>query len=495
MLTEEDMDQITAQGLSREIIYRQINRFKEGFPSLNIHRAALINDGILRMKPQEVWELSKSFDTRKRGRHIIKFVPASGAATRMFKSLYEYVEQNSTHPEVESILKQTHRFAFASDLMKKLDGKPVQEDPQGAISTLIHPSGLGYGSLPKALIPFHKYDEGSRTALEEHLSEGALYAAETGSIARIHFTVSPEHREAFEQHVSQVLPLYETKYKIKYEISYSQQKKSTDTIAVTPDNQPFREENGSLLFRPAGHGALLENLNDLNADLIYIKTIDNVVPDIHKEDTILYKKALGGLLLSLQEQTFEYLKHLDEELNPSESLMEEICHFFETKLCGKLPKRYTSLKKQEQIELLKKLLNRPLRICGMVKNEGEPGGGPFWVMDKEGNESLQIAESSQISESQKHLMKNATHFNPVDLVCGTKDYRGKKFNLKEFVDHATGFISLKSKNGRELKAQELPGLWNGAMANWNTIFVEVPISTFSPVKSVGDLLRPQHQCK
>ena len=341
--------------------------------------------------------------------------------------------------------------------------------------------GLGYGQKPKGLVTFHAYPEGGRKAVEEHLVESAVYAAARG-VARIHFTVSPEHIAGFETLLAEKVPVYEQRFGIRYDISFSVQKPSTDTIAVNPDNTPFRQDDGTLLFRPAGHGALVENLNEIDADLVFIKNIDNVTTDAQRGDTIRYKKVLAGILLDLQDRAFEYLKAL--EVGGAE--LEPIVEFIEQRLCVKLPADYDSA-------LLRAVLDRPIRVCGMVRNEGEPGGGPFWASNADGTQSLQIAESSQIAPADQPLMKAATHFNPVDLVCGVRDSKGRKFDLRRYTDPATGFISSKSSGGRELRAQELPGLWNGMMSRWNTIFVDVPITTFSPVKVVQDLLRPQHQ--
>lgn len=489
MRTETELTQIQTHGLTPEKVDQQLNYFINGFPFLNISRAAVIGDGIVQLDSEATCALQTAYRNRKNDRRIVKFVPASGAATRMFKALFEYIDNGVVTPSVKEVIENLDRFAFASQLRALLG---AETNPQNIIRQIILPSALGYGSAPKALIPFHSYEQGGRTALEEHLSEGALYAATEEGKVGIHFTVSPEHQAGFENLVKDVLPSYEAMYGVRYEVTYSQQKSSTDTIAVNLDNSPFREADGSLLFRPAGHGALLENLQDIDADLIFIKTVDNVAPDSRKKDTILYKEVIGGLMLVLQGRCFAYLRAL--EVGPvSEALLHEMACFFEEALCGKLPTGFANKPASEQATILQGLFNRPIRVCGMVKNEGEPGGGPFWVSEADGSESLQIAESSQIDPQQASLMAEATHFNPVDLVCGTKDYRGNKFNLSAFVDSNTGFISTKSKNGLPLKAQELPGLWNGAMARWNTIFVEVPITTFSPVKVIEDLLRPQHQ--
>ena len=404
----------------------------------------------------------------------------------MFKALFEFLNDGVRSREVDELLAGLDRFAFAERLAEFTGGS---RDPRTVVSNILT-EGLGYGTLPKALILFHRYPDRNRTAFEEHLAEGALYAAGAGSEVCIHFTVSAEHREQFERLAAETVPFYEARFGVKYRIGYSCQKPSTDTLAVNPDDTPLRDGQGRLLFRPAGHGALIENLNEIDADLVFIKTVDNVAPDRLKSDTVIYKEMLAGLLLDLQRQAFGYLRRLDAGERVS---AEEMASFVSGRLCRRLPASFAALEPQRQVGLLRELLDRPIRVCGMVKNEGEPGGGPFWVREADGGESLQIAESSQIAPQQKGLMTAATHFNPVDLVCGVRDYLGRKFDLTRYVDPQTGFISSKSQQGRPLKALELPGLWNGAMARWNTVFVEVPISTFSPVKVVGDLLRPQHR--
>lgn len=353
--------------------------------------------------------------------------------------------------------------------------------------------GLNYGQLPKGLLLFHNYSDGARTPLEEHLVEGALYAASEG-IVHLHYTVSPEHKALFEAKVSQAKAKYESLYNVKFDISFSVQKPSTDTIAVNPDNTPFRNADGSLLFRPGGHGALIENLNEIDADVVFIKNIDNVVPDRIKEDTVKYKQVIAGILVSLQAKAFEYVKVLESGVYDHAKL-EEIIRFVQRDLCCRKPD-IKDLEDAELVIYLKTKLNRPMRVCGVVKNVGEPGGGPFLTFNTDGTISLQILESSQIDKNNTEYMKmftEGTHFNPVDLVCATKDAYGKHYNLPDYVDRSTCFISNKSKSGKELKALELPGLWNGAMSDWNTVFVEVPLSTFNPVKTVNDLLREQHQ--
>ena len=477
MFTEKDLHQIEQHGLTREAVERQIENFRRGFPFLKVVRAASPGDGVVVVDAAAANAAQARYEQAAHGLSVVKFVPASGAATRMFKELFEFVNEGKRGKGIDTLLENIERFAFWPELKAVL---PEGADDRTVVSCIVK-QGLNYGQKPKGLVTFHAYADGARKAVEEHLVEGAAYAS-TDGVARIHFTVSPEHRAGFESLLAEKVPLYEKRFGIRYEISFSVQKPSTDTIAVNPDNTPFRQEDGSLLFRPAGHGALIENLNEIDADVIFIKNIDNVTTDAQRGDTVRYKKVLAGVLLDLQERAFEYLRALDVEgceLAP-------IAEFIEKRLCVKLPADYDSA-------LLRAVLDRPIRVCGMVRNEGEPGGGPFWVANPDGTESLQIAESSQISPDDMPLMKSATHFNPVDLVCGVRTSQGGKFDLRRYTDPSTGFISSKSSGGRELRAQELPGLWNGAMARWNTVFVDVPITTFSPVKVVQDLLRPQHQ--
>ena len=477
MFTKEDLQQIEQQGLTKAQVEQQIENFRKGFPYLNIVRAAAAGDGVLVMSDEEIAKAEARYEEASANIKVVKFVPASGAATRMFKELFEYVNDDKRTPGIDKLLDNIEKFAFWPELSKYI----MPDSPDEEIVESIVKTGLCYGSKPKGLVTFHSYPEGNRKAVEEHLVEGALYAR-SGDEVYIHFTVSSEHMGGFWDVLGATQPYYEERFGVKYNISFSVQKPSTDTIAVNPDNTPFRTDEGKLLFRPAGHGALIENLNDIDADVIFVKNIDNVTTDERRGDTVKYKKALAGLLLELQEQAFEYLKVL--EVGGAE--LEPIAKFVEEELCVKLPEDYNT-------ELLKAVLNRPIRVCGVVRNQGEPGGGPFWVDGGDGTESLQIAESSQIAPEDMHLMKSATHFNPVDLVCGVKDSRGGKFDLTQYTDPSTGFISSKSSGGRDLRAQELPGLWNGAMAKWNTVLVEVPITTFSPVKVVQDLLRPEHQ--
>lgn len=477
MFTHEEITQIEAHGLSVAAVEKQIENFRNGFPSLPVVRAAAGGDGVKQFDAESVAEREAYYTDNLRDLKTIKFVPASGAATRMFKELFEYVNDDKRTAGIDKLIVNLEKFAFFPELAKYLQ---PQIDDKDVVRNIII-DGLAYGAKPKGLVTFHAYKEGARKPVEEHLVEAALYASSNGE-ANIHFTVSPEHQDGFETLLKERQSYYEQKFGIKYNVSFSIQSPATDTIAVNPDNTPFRTDDGKLLFRPAGHGALITNLDKLDADVVFVKNIDNVTTDERKTDTVTYKKVLAGELLRLQSRAFELLRAFER----GEDVTAEATSFIVNDLCCKLPENASR-------ELVIETLDRPIRVCGMVKNEGEPGGGPFWVRDDKGREQLQIAESSQIAAEDMHLMKEATHFNPVDLVCGIKRYDGTKYDLTQYTDPKTGFISSKSAGGRELRAQELPGLWNGAMANWNTIFVEVPISTFSPVKVVQDLLRPEHQ--
>ncbi len=477
MFTKDDLTQIKQHGLTEAQVERQIENFRSGFPYLQIVRAASADDGVMTLDKEQIAAAVARYEEAAAALDIVKFVPASGAATRMFKELFEFVNDGKYTKGIEQLLDNIEKFAFWEELAQYI----VPDSPEEEIVEEIIKGGLNYGSKPKGLVTFHAYTDGNRKAVEEHLVEGAAYARR-GDKVRIHFTVSKEHKEGFCELLAAKQPIYEERFGVKYDISFSEQKSSTDTIAVNPDNTPFRTEDGRLLFRPAGHGALIENLNDIEADIIFVKNIDNVTNDAHRADTILYKKALAGVLLQLQQQSFEYVKAMEN----GSATLDDVARFVEDKLCVKLPEKWDAA-------TLQNILNRPIRVCGVVRNQGEPGGGPFWVKTADGMQSLQIAESSQIAPEDMHLMKSATHFNPVDLVCGVRGVSGEKFDLTQYTDPATGFISSKSSGGRELRAQELPGLWNGAMAKWNTVLVEVPITTFSPVKVVQDLLRPEHQ--
>jgi hypothetical protein len=499
MLTQQDLKQIAQRGISEEQINTQLKQFETGFPFLRLEAAASVEKGIVapneadRKKYVDAWQQYKA-----NGHRVVKFVPASGAASRMFKNMFAFVDADYDVPTTDfekKFFNDIEKFAFYGALNEaclKNEGKGIKElmaagNYKAVAANMLRKEGLNYGQLPKGMLLFHKYAEGARTPMEEHLVEGALYASSNGE-AHVHFTVSHEHIEFFKQKVAEKADGFASKYGIKYDITFSEQKPSTDTVAANPDNTPFREADGSLLFRPGGHGALIENLNEIEADVIFIKNIDNVVPDRLKPETTEWKQVIAGLLVSLQEKAFEYLRLLDA--GASEEQIKEIAAFVKTCLCTD-PKG-----QKEDADYLRRKLNRPMRVCGVVKNVGEPGGGPFLTYNQDGTVSLQILESSQIDTNNEAYMKmftQGTHFNPVDLVCAVRDYKGQPFCLPDFVDKTTGFISSKSKGGKELKALELPGLWNGAMSDWSTVFVEVPLGTFNPVKTVNDLLRDQHQ--
>lgn len=506
MFTLEDKELLAQKHMTEDQLCRQLDQFRTGFPFLRLAAAASPGKGISVMDDTELKQCKTAWNAYLDGNgRVVKFVPASGAASRMFKNLFEFLDGDADQPETDfmkTFFAHIHEFAFfdaLNDACVVNEGMEVDDlidegDYKSVIYYLLNEEGLGYGKLPKGLLQFHAYDDSVRTPLEEHLVEGALYAKGKDNVVHIHFTVSPEHRPLFETLVEQKKEQYESLFKVKYDISFSEQKSSTDTIAATIDNQPFRNDDGSLLFRPGGHGALIENLNDLDADIVFIKNIDNVVPDRLKDVTVDYKQVIAGKLATLQAQAFDYLKQMDE-CQPSRNELDKIYLFLNLNFSLVVPEVET-LTDDQLASLLRTELNRPMRVCGMVKNVGEPGGGPFLAYNTDGSISLQILESSQIDTSNEtyvKMFKEGTHFNPVDLVCAIKNYKGEKFDLKQYVDEATGFISSKSKNGKELKALELPGLWNGAMSQWNTAFVEVPLETFNPVKTVNDLLREQHQ--
>jgi len=515
MFTNTDIQQIEKKGIQLSEIEKQISSFRKGFPFMKLLRSATIGNGIICLTEDKITEAIDLYSKKvENNLQPVKFVPASGAASRMFQSLFSFREAALDNQTAETLLAQGHhksvkqffdhlqQFAFYDELEKGVEGI---KDKEGLtryseiLNFVLSEKGLNYGFLPKGLLKFHQYTEGPRTPVEEHMIEGALYGANSQREVKLHFTVSPEHLEYFKQKTAEAAEVFEPKFGVKYYILFSEQRPSTDTIAVDPDNNPFRNTDGSLLFRPGGHGALLDNLNEIKGDIIFVKNIDNVVPDRLKDETVHYKKALAGLLLNYQEKVFNYLLWLETEptLIPDEKL-DEIAAFIEKELCTEPAEKFASFDKMSAVHYLFTKLNRPIRICGMVKNQGEPGGGPFWAKNADGTVSLQIVESSQIDMNdteQKNIAANSTHFNPVDLICGVNNYKGKKFDLKQFSDPETGFISHKSKEGKPLKALELPGLWNGAMSDWNTLFVDVPAITFNPVKTVNDLLREEHQTK
>ncbi len=494
-----------------DTIASQFYFFQHGIPKIKLNRPATLNDGILPISKKQASDYAASFDVHKNQFKLLKFVPASGAASRMFMFLSEFL--NDYKGDHEAIIEYIHRKNDLNLLLflKSIDKFPFYEDIVQLVKKLFHdyndwnvdaknyafikimlsPQYFDFASQPKGILPFHKYKNHTTTAIEEHLIECINYAT-TNKKSFVHFTVSEEHQKRFEIIISDFKR--KNKSQIDIEVSYSYQNKCTDVLAYNIQNAPLRDEHHNLIFRPAGHGALIENLNQLDADLIFIKNIDNVIQH-QSEIIVLYKKALAGILVEYQKRIFEYVKILQKEIISDEEIA-VLLTFLNTKLSLKVTQDFSNFSQKSQIDYLFNALNRPIRVCGMVQNEGEPGGGPFWVADKTGNLSLQIIEASQVShldKVQRDMLDNATHFNPVDLVCGIKNHEGNKFNLHDFVDNSTGFIVEKTKNGIPFKAFELPGLWNGAMANWITIFVEVPIITFNPVKTVNDLLKTAHQ--
>ena len=505
MFSKEDLLQIQQKGMSEAQIEAQLECFRKGFDFLKLKGAASVGEGIIAPSDDEAEAYIQAWnDYKVEGHCITKFVPASGAASRMFKNVFEFLNADYEVPttDFEKIFfAHIHSFAFFDALNdacflnegKGVDALIEEGNYKAVAENMLGEEGLNYGQLPKGLLQFHAYEDCAKTPVEEHLTEAALYASSRGE-AEVHFTVSSEHRELFEELLERVVPEAQAKHKITYKVSLSEQKPSTDTIAVNMDNTPFRTGEGKLLFRPGGHGALIENLNDLESDIVFIKNIDNVVPDRLKSDTVFWKQVIAGVLVQAQKKVFGFLRLLDSGKFSHDDL-EDMIRFLRHTLCYDVP----NLKNLEDTELhifLKKKFNRPIRVCGVVKNVGEPGGGPFLAYNPDGSISLQILESSQIDQNNPEYVEmftKGTHFNPVDLVCAVRNYKGEKFNLPDYVDPATGFISYKSKDGKELKALELPGLWNGAMSDWNTIMVEVPLTTFNPVKTVNDLLRPQHQ--
>ena len=507
MLTDVDITYLDEKGISKEVFEEQLSRFRNGFPYIRVERPAIVSDGISVLEESDrndcidVW---RNYLTQNK--MIVKFVPSSGAASRMFKSLYGFLSKGKNElndKDVACFFDNLENFAFLSSLNSKckrnegIDALMLRERGRylDVVNNLLGKKGLNYGFLPKGLLLFHDYADGARTPFEEHLVESTMYAKNSRGEVNLHFTVSEEHVPYFKllwesrkEHVSY-------RYGADFNVSFSVQNHATDTVAVDMDNNPLRGEDGNLVFRPGGHGALLKNLNDIDADIIFIKNIDNVSPDIYKQPTVENKFMLAGMLVKLQKTIFEYHSALESGTSLSDDSIQKMLDFCQQKLC--VVNKFNPLEtKADKIAYLKMVLDRPLRVCGMVKNQGEPGGGPYMCQCPNGTISAQILESSQFDESneeQMSILRNATHFNPVDIVCGVKNYKGEKYDLAKYVDPNTGFISIKSKNGKDLKALELPGLWNGAMSDWNTIFVEVPIETFCPVKVINDLLRNEHQ--
>ncbi|MBW1799025.1 MAG: DUF4301 family protein [Deltaproteobacteria bacterium] len=500
MFTDEDIRQIEDHGLTLEEVNRQLDIFKMPLPYLDLDRPCTAGDGIKIIDKGEMQALMETYEREAPKLGCVKFVPASGAASRMFKTLLGFLNRDkeiireSVASEAEggkrdaqdllAFMDGTRRFAFFEDLKSVISRNELDIDKL-----------LERGQFTEIILKFHGYPEVSRTAFEEHLVEAAFYVADRNRECRLHFTVSHEHLREFEGLLDKVVPVYEEKYDASFHVTFSMQKKSTDTLAVDLENMPFRQKDGKILFRPGGHGALIENLNDLEGDIIFVKNIDNVVPDRLKPDTFKWKKILGGYLIDIQSRVFSFLKELSTG-TPDEAFLDRVMDYVKDELCLTVPVAKEKAPGGEKRTFLMETLNRPIRVCGMVKNVGEPGGGPFWVRDKSGGSSLQIVEMAQVdpdSKDHQKILTSSTHFNPVDLVCGVSDFKGRPFDLRKYVDPGAVFIAQKSKDGKDLKALEHPGLWNGAMARWITFFVEVPIITFNPVKTVNDLLRKEHQ--
>jgi len=506
MLTKNDLQQIELHGLTSETINRQLETFAHGIPFANIVTAASVGNGIEVINATNRQKLIDLFETRKDELDLVKFVPASGAATRMFKFLHQFLDdynpeeenlrtyiKTGNHKELDTFLKSLKEFAFVNAVRKEIRKSypSYKHGKKGLraylfVSSMLSEKGLDFGNIPKGLVPFHKYSKYSTTAFEEQLYEAAFYSTSSNE-AYLHFTFSESHLPHFKAKFEDIKKRVSKKTKTNFNISYSFQKRKTDTIAATVNNKPFRNDNHELVFRPSGHGALLENLNEVDADVIFIKNIDNVVTEEFVEEIALYKKMLAGKLLHVQNKVFKYLELFSNQEYDLESIKEVRSFLWNELNIKDVP---------SNVNEIIGLLNRPIRVCGVVRNTGAPGGGPFWVKDGLDNTSLQIVEMSQINmedDRQKSIASEATHFNPVDIVCGVRDFKGNKFNLVDFSDPDSGFISSKSQNGVPIKALELPGLWNGAMANWNTAFIEVPLSTFNPVKTVNDLLSVEHR--
>lgn len=505
-LTDSDLKTLAGRGITPDQLQEQVDRFVNGFPYLKIYDSARPGEGITLLSEAEQEKAVERWNAfLADGGHVCKFVPASGAASRMFKALFAFVDGDSAHPadssDVDVLLKNIHKTAFFEELNEvvvrehgnDVDALLAEGREKDVVAAIILPHGLNYGNLPKGLLTFHRAEDGVRTPVEEQLMEGAQSARQADGVVNMHLTVSGSHREAFEKKLAQVKPGIEAKMGVKINVDMSEQKASTDTVAVNEDNTLFRE-NGELVFRPGGHGSLIQNLNEIDSEVVFIKNIDNVVPDKLRGATLKYKQVLAGYMMELHDKIVQYISQIDGG-ECGDAQLAEVVAFLRSTFSFDAPE-LTSLNGDALAAYLRTKLNRPLRVCGMVRNEGEPGGGPYIAYNADGSRSLQILESTQIDLSKdenKQMMAKATHFNPVDLVCYVKDAENNHFNLPEYVDHQTGFISSKSLHGRSLKALELPGLWNGAMSDWLTAFVEVPVETFNPVKTVNDLLRAQHQ--
>lgn len=511
--TSKEINQINERGLDEKTIQQQLSYFVQNNAHINLHAPATTNDGIVQLSDAETATFSSFFNDTKKNKSIVKFVPASGAASRMFKSLYLFLDNYDINKEtINSYVNRTksldlflffvtvdklpfHDEVFAALKKHYPEYKSMSLDQRRVlfVEFLLDKERFNFGEYPKGLLPFHNYKTHISTAFEEHLVEASKYAAIDGK-ATLHFTISKHHHQQFLDHFEAIKTIVESKTQTTFDISYSFQDPKTDTIAATLDNKPFKIYE-KLLFRPSGHGALISNLNAIDADLIFIKNIDNVLMQHCVGQMVFYKTVLGGYLLKIQKLAFDYAHELDDT-KIKEEKVNEIANFLSLQLNVHISREFEKFAHHYKIEYLKSRIHRPIRVCGMVKNEGEPGGGPFWIKKENGELSLQIVEMNQVNtklKQQDNIAKAATHFNPVDIVCAVKDYKGQKFNLEQFTDDQTHFVTVKNKYGKKLKTLERPGLWNGGMANWNTVFIEVPLSTFNPVKKVADLLKAPHQ--
>ncbi|MBU3822138.1 DUF4301 family protein [Flavobacteriaceae bacterium XHP0103] len=511
MFTEKDIQQITDHGLTVEQVNKQMETIKSGMTYSNLVDTATVGNGVLKIQ-NKFQEYIDFYEAKRNSLSVVKFVPASGAASRMFKFLFQFLQDYD--PQKENIEVYAKRNSEISVFLRGMRKLPFYETVRNElqknipdfekvslgeecvlfVKAMLDANGLNYSFYPKGLLPFHKYQDHVSTAFKEHLLESTLYASSNNE-ANLHFTISEAHTDMFNMELESIKEDLEKETNTRFNVSFSYQNKATDTIAITANDELYRNEDGSLLFRPSGHGALIENLNQLNHDLIFIKNIDNIAVFEQNKSLSDYKKLAAGVLLKIQEQAFKYMRKIDEDCVLEDEL-HNIELFVINRLNADLGEAYKQLTPEEKIGELRDRINRPIRVCGMVKNEGQPGGGPFWIKEENGYISLEIIEFAQIdadNDDQIRIVNRATHFNPTDLVCGVKDYKGNKFNLTDYVDPKAAFITMKSQNGVDIKAYELPGLWNGSMAHWNSIFVEIPLETFNPVKTVNDLLNPAHQ--
>ncbi len=499
MFSKNDIRQIKALGLSRQDVDKQLNIYRRGSAFFDLNRPCTVKDGIISVTPAQKKKLIALYENDAGKYKLLKFVPASGAASRMFVEWFSACEKGSFgSPDLDRLFfRKLNKLAFSILIERNRQGKKFfdQKNIKNLLEFILLPDGLNFGQLPKALIPFHRYSsDNTRTALEEHLYEAGKYIRSTGNLSFVHFTAAAECKAATAKHIKTLQRKYENLFAVKYKITLSIQSPASNTIAVDENNLPLRDTRGRLLFRPGGHGALLKNLSSVNADFIFVKNIDNVVPEGYLEKILPYKKLLGGLALQTQKEIFTFLSRLEKgELNLAH--IEKIIAFCSRTLNIVFPADFSQESGKRKKQILFSFLNRPLRICGVVKNKGEPGGSTFWVNEKDGTQTRQIVEIGHVDKDkpkQTAIWSGAKYFNPVDMVCCIKNYRGEKFNLDNYVNPDAYLITSKNERGRRLKALEAPGLWNGGMAHWNTVFVEVPLYVFNPVKTVDDLLRPEH---